>query len=443
MIAKADSIRKRPKKDNIKGAKDRLLLTFIIDTQKRCVFGDPLFSGELKTRKKVLAQDIIFRRGEPFDIRKIEISQDRLLSRAYIADVNVASPGILVGDDSPVADSSTVEKFSADSIDVVSVPFTIEHNSGMGIDGAIAYQSEAVSQWSGLLNLTMLNIFRFGEAVTLSYRGEELLQQFSFGITVPFIFSLPIFCSASFGLEVNEGDPDIKDDNFGFLQGEFKILTQLKGLWRIGGAVKGHETIVNNGNSTDYYYGVDFILARSGEQFRADVLSKELNIRTGTGIADRSGAKYSRWNFDFTAGSHIPLLRKQAFYGTFVTKAITLNDKDTLHQVEQNRVGGHNSIRGYAQDQFPFNSVAYVQTEYLFYFNPTGSVYIFMDGGVGFPGQIRLSSDKRTELFGYGAGIRIPVRFGLLSLEYARNYREGRGPGRIHLRIRNNLSSGM
>jgi hypothetical protein len=422
-----------------------LRIQFIIDTQKRCVFGDPLFGGEFKTKKKLLAHDIVFQKGQPFDIRKVETSQKRLISRNYIADVSTASPGIIVGSDSSLIDTSILGKGSEDSIDVVSVPFSIDDNSGMGIDGVVAYQSKAESQWSGLLNLTMLNIFHFGEAVSLYYRGEELLQQFSFGISVPFIFGLPLFCSASFGLEINEGspDPNNKDDDFGYLKGELEVLTQLKGLWQAGGAVKGHETISNGGKSTDYFYGFDLILRRSGEQYRAGVLSKEFNIRTGTGIADRPNGKFTRWNFDFAAGSHIPFFRNQALLGRFVTEAITLNVKDTLHEVEQNRVGGHNSIRGYAEEQFPFNNVAYVQTEYLLYFNPIGSVYIFMDGGVGFPGHISLSSHKRTDLFGYGAGIRIPVRFGTLSLEYARNYEEGRGPGRIHLRVRNTLSAEM
>jgi hypothetical protein len=60
MIAKQDSIKGSSNTNDIDTSDNNLILTFVIDTQKRCVFGNPLFSGELKTRRKVLAHDIVF-----------------------------------------------------------------------------------------------------------------------------------------------------------------------------------------------------------------------------------------------------------------------------------------------------------------------------------------------------------------------------------------------
>jgi len=303
----------------------------------------------------------------------------------------------------------------------------------------MAYNSD-VKSLTGLLNLTMLNILHRGEALSLYYRGEEFLQQFEVEISLPYPFTWPLFFSGSFGLEIEK-------DSYGYLQGEFEVLTQLQGLWQAGVSVKGHETTINDTSGNNefswYFYGVDLILLRRAEAYRAGTLSREFHLRTGTGIANRTNGKFSRWSFDFSAGSHIPLFKRQAFLGKVATKAITSDDRDSLHQTEKFRIGGYRNVRGYAENQLSFKAVAYLQTEYHYYYNPTGSVYIFIDGGAGFPQQISLDADDRTYILGYGLGIRVPVRFGIFSLEWARNYEERKGLGRIHVRFRNSLSTGI
>lgn len=416
-----------------------LIITFTIDTQKRSVFDSPLFFGEFKTREKVIARDMVFSKGQLFDIRKIKTSQKRLTSRYYIENVDIIPPGIASDSEKTPTSQIAYEKIEADSIDTVAVPFVIKDKSGMGIDGALGYNSDTKPPWSGILTITMLNILHRGEALSLFYRGEMQLQQFEAEVSIPYPFMWPIFCSGLFGLEIEK-------ENYAYLQGEFKVLTQLKGLWQAGVSVKGHETTVklNDSSSISWnFYGVDLILQRQIEPYGVGILSREFTMRTGTGIADRAHGRFSRWILDFSAGSHIPLFKRQAFLGKIATKAITSDDRDSLHLTEKFRIGGYRNIRGYTENQFPFKAVAYIQTEYHYYFNPTGSVYIFIDGGVGFSEQLSLTADDREELLGYGMGIRVSVKFATFSLEWARNYKERKGLGRIHIRFRNTLSTGM
>lgn len=414
---------------------NHLIVQFTIDTKKKSVFDSPLFFGEFKTKEKIIARDIVFRKGQLFDINKVETSQKRLESRYYIENIDVLSPGIVSDSEKTSSGQIAYKKNEVDSIDTVAVPFVIKDKSGMGIDGAIGYNSDSKSL-SGLLNLMMLNILHRGEALSLYYRGEELLQLFEVEISLPYPFMWPIFCSGAFGLEIEK-------NNYGFVHGEFKVLTQLKGLWQAGVSVKGQETTTKIDEFSWYFVGVDLILRRQAEPYRAGILSREFNLRTGTGIADRVNGKFSRWSFDFSAGSHIPLFKRQAFLGKVATKAITSDDRDSLHSTEKFRIGGYRNVRGYAENQLSFKAVAYLQTEYHYYFNPTGSVYILIDGGSGFIEQLSLNADDRTDLFGYGLGIRVPVKFGTFSLEWARNYEERKGLGRIHVRFRNTLSTGM
>ena len=415
-------------------SENHLIVQFTIDIKKRSFFDSPLFFGEFKTKEKIIARDIVFAKGQLFDISKIETSQKRLSSRYYIENVDVLSPGIV--SDSSKTPSGQIGVFvEADTVDTVAVPFVIKDKSGMGIDGAVGYNSDSKPPWSGLLNITMLNILHRGEAISLFYRGEEQLQQFDVEISIPYLFMWPIFCSGAFGLEIEE-------KNYGIIQGEFKVLTQLKGLWQAGISIKGHETTTLDRDFSWYFVGGDLILRRQAEPYRAGTLSSEFNMRTGTGIANRVNGKFSRWNFDFSAGSHIPLFKRQAFLGKVATKAITTDDRDSLHLTEKFRIGGYRNVRGYTENYYPFKAVAYAQTEYHYYFNPTGSVYFLIDGGVGFVEQLSLNAEYRTDLLGYGAGIRVPVKFGTFSLEWARNYEERKGLGRLHVRFRNTLSTG-
>jgi hypothetical protein len=68
-------------------------------------------------------------------------------------------------------------------------------------------------------------------------------------------------------------------------------------------------------------------------------------------------------------------------------------------------------------------------------------VYLFTDNGFGFERSLTtVRWGDRTEFLGYGAGIRIPARLGILTLEWARNISEGdkRSWGRINVKISNN-----
>jgi outer membrane protein assembly factor BamA len=100
-------------------------------------------------------------------------------------------------------------------------------------------------------------------------------------------------------------------------------------------------------------------------------------------------------------------------------------------------------MRGYTDNEFAFKTVLYEQLEFLYYFSYTGSTYIFIDAGVGFGALSAIGVSNATKMLGYGVGIRIPVKIGDASFEWARNYKDTQSWGRIHLSLRNSISAGM
>jgi hemolysin activation/secretion protein len=207
--------------------------------------------------------------------------------------------------------------------------------------------------------------------------------------------------------------------------------------WSAGFGLKGTETTTDS--AAWKYYGADFMLALQRQQISDGTVSSELSLATGGGVAGRE-RNYGRSHVDFTAGIHLPLWRHQALRARVISKHLISGEKD-LVSAEIYRVGGYRSVRGYQDNQFAFRTVAYTQLEYLMYFNSTGSVYLFTDGGFGFENSLSMSRwNDRREFLGYGFGVRLPAAAGTLTLEWARNIDDARSLGRIHVRVRNYLA---
>ncbi|MFP4418134.1 MAG: BamA/TamA family outer membrane protein [Chitinivibrionales bacterium] len=404
-------------------AENKRDIIFNIQADQKCVFGRPRFYGVSKTRESVLLADLTFRPGEPFDMSKVEECRQRLLSRSYIADVEIGAPQLL-----PASEQDS------DSVAQAVIPIRIVDDAGMGVDGALAYQSSEgeKGKMTGQFNLSLMNLFRSGESGSIHYEGREKFQRFDVTVSKPNFFSFPLTVSAGFGME-------IEDRNYGHMHGEIELMTQLPGMWQAGVAFNGTET--RDSLHSWQVYGVDLVLERKPERYEARVFGHHLALRTGSALADKGDGSYNRWLVDFSIGFHLPFLRRHALVANLTTQAITSDQDDSLHNVERYRVGGNSSVRGYAENQFPFGTIAYGQLEYHVYFNQQGSVFAFVDGGAGYMDDIMSHSGKRTDLLGYGLGIRMPARIGTLSLAWARNYTDRKNFGRLHVRVQNGLGA--
>jgi hemolysin activation/secretion protein len=138
---------------------------------------------------------------------------------------------------------------------------------------------------------------------------------------------------------------------------------------------------------------------------------------------------------ELALGAHWPIRGNYAVAARACAVSL-FTDEDYLPPAEQYRIGGHGSLRGYFEDEFAFRSAVYSQAEALYYFNRTGAVFIFIDGGIGFDSQERLKLSEAQEMLGYGFGIRFPSRLGSVSIEWARNISDGWNLGRVHVGVR-------
>lgn len=409
-------------------APDSLRVEFHIDPDRVCYFAAPRLSGARATKSGLLFNDVLVRKGALFDERCIDETVNRLNRRPYIESAATGSITI-APESSRLSGDSSVPR----DAQFVVVPLRIKDRSGLGVDGALGYTSNQgeATPLQGTATLSFLNVFHTGENASLNYAGDKTYQKFHIDGSKPWLLGRPITANAAFGLEIH-------DTSYGFIDGEFTSLAEIRENWSAGFSIKGTETTTDSASWK--YYGLDFLLAQQRQRLMDGVLSSELSLATGGGIAYR-GRNYGRTHVDFTAGIHLPLWRHQAVRVRIVSGHLITDEKE-LVSAEIYRVGGYNSVRGYLDNQFAFRTVAYTQLEYLLYFNPTGSVYAFTDGGYGFENSFNLTNwSDRIQFAGYGIGIRVPAGVGTLTLEWARNIDDGNSLGRIHVQVQNPLAS--
>jgi outer membrane protein assembly factor BamA len=404
-----------------------LRVVYHIRPDQLCYFTEPRLAGARSTKSTLLLYDVLVRRGQLFDARKIEETLVRLNRRSYIESAETG----------PIAVKPETVREAGDSLVprdayFVVVPFRLKDRSGLGVDGALGYTSREgeTTPLQGDVTLSFLNVFHAGENASLIYAGDRSYQKFHCEASKPWLFGSPISANAAFGLE-------IQDSSYGFLNGELTSTLEIRDNWLAGFSAKGTETTTDS--AAWKYYGADFLIALQRQRLADGMKSSEFSLATGGGVSFRD-RNYGRSHVDFAAGIHLPLWRHQAFHARVISKHIITNEQD-LVTAEIYRIGGYRSARGYPDNQFAFRTVAYSQLEYMLYFNSTGSVYPFADGGFGFENSLSLSRwNDRREFLGYGIGIRIPAGIGTLTLEWARNIDDTKSLGRIHVRVQNVLA---
>lgn len=396
---------------------DSLIVNYHVFPDEQCVNAQPVLYGLKYCSPRLIYNDISIRPGERYNLQKQLNSVRRLKTRSYIAEIKAQEPQLERRQYSPGNPASVV------------VPFQITDKSGLGVDGAAAVVKapDEKPQLSGSLRFSLLNVFHVGESAEFGYTGDKTRQLLNCSFTKPWIFNVPLELSLGGGLEV------IKEQ-YGYIYGDMRVLTELGTQWQVGINFKGNEATVSTdsaGGVSGHFYGAGFVLTRQSQAMQQGVFSDRLYLEIGSGIS-RKEKVYNRTSLQLNAGVHIPVLSNQAIVPS-VYWYYLLTKEEKLLPSEMYRVGGNTTLRGYADNELAFRTALHGQFQYMLYLNKIGAVYLFSDGGIGFKDKID-SGSKYTAFAGYGIGLRVPSRIGTMILEWARNIDDMRSPGRIHIR---------
>jgi len=414
-----------------------VILRFDVDPDDRVCFGPSYLLGVDGKRSGMFLRDVRFDAGQVYNSAAVDESVRRLAFRPYVHSATAMSPVVI--DDAPPpcgggADVDVAGACCGDSAVIAVVPINVVEKYGMELEGAVGYESGrdgAKGRFSGRLNVSLINMLRWGEGLDIFYFGTNTVQKMKLAGSVPWVFGLPLELGGAAGMEV-------EDEGYGHFNGELWGAVEAGGWWRVGAAVKGSETVPPDTLGPRYhFYGADIFLSLMRRPWERGQTVWEFDVRTGSGVANREKS-YARSTAELSGGVHWPVFANYALASRVSARSL-FTDEEYLPPVELYRTGGYGSLRGYSEDEFAFRTVVFARNEALYYFNQEGAVFVFVDGGAGFvqPGALSLSSAQR--MLGYGLGLRFPSGAGAMSVEWGRNIDDGSSLGRVHVGIRMSL----
>jgi outer membrane protein insertion porin family len=327
---------------------------------------------------------------------------------------------------------------------------TLEERRNNTFSGILGYAPSSGSQKGNLvgsMNLVFDNMFGTGRRMEWSwYRKDPYSSRFDFQYRESWIFGLPP------ALELNVGQTDY-DSTYLQLNFSAKLIfnSTRKLSWGIEG---GGEKIIPGSagksflpNSRKYKAGLVLALdlrdqtenPRRGILYQGGVnYVQKRNYPTTVFVPDQLQAHSANYYLD--AENLIPTFGSQTFFAGVHFRGLNTDEK-VVPLSDQYKLGGIHSLRGYREEEFYGTTIGWVNLEYRFLMEGNSRFFLFTDYGYferktlsAGSGDLRKISDGKL---GYGLGLRIDTKAGLLGLDYGLGEGDSFSQGKIHFGVIN------
>jgi len=150
--------------------------------------------------------------------------------------------------------------------------------------------------------------------------------------------------------------------------------------------------------------------------------------------------KVSLAKISFNLNHFLPTLKRQTVLVGLHFKGLS-TDENQVPFSDQFKLGGINSLRGYREEELFGTQIAWANLEYRFLLNQNSRFFLFTDYGY-FQRRVLTEPDKSyTKIsgkrLGYGFGLRIDSKAGLLGIDYGLGEGDSFSQGKIHLGVTN------
>jgi outer membrane protein assembly factor BamA len=140
-----------------------------------------------------------------------------------------------------------------------------------------------------------------------------------------------------------------------------------------------------------------------------------------------------RWIVDLEV--YVPTFRWQTILLGLHGRQVKSNEK-YISVSDLFRFGGTSSLRGYREEEFWGEKIAWLNLEYRYLLAPRSRVFLFFDGGY-FYQKDREQKVIEDYKFGYGFGFRIETRLGVIGIDYGLGEGRGLTSGLVHVGLTN------
>jgi len=323
-----------------------------------------------------------------------------------------------------------------------------ETNNFDGIIGYLPGDTKTGSGYfSGLLNISLRNLFGTGRAAAFRWQKiDRLSQELELKYFEPWLFDFPFHIN--FGLFQKKQDSSFVQRKYSFaLDYIASNNTTISGTFE-------YEKIIPSLNDYGFVSVYDATLISTGITLKYD--SRDDPYSPTEGIYFSNAYVYTRKNINGPAQIINPSTKTKATHQKIITEfnfyyelfkrqviACGVHGKELQGaQVEISDMfllGGTNSLRGYRENQFLASRIAWSNFEYRFLLTRRTFFFSFFDVGYFLQkenAERNISKSTGTK-YGYGIGLHVETGLGILNVNFAFAKGDSFSEGKIHFGIIN------
>ena len=389
-------------------------------------------TGLQKTKPEVVLRELPVQAGDVFDQREIDQSFHRLVNLGYFYEV---SPSLLEEGRTPA--------------EIIFNAKVTEARTGR-LSGVIGYappttEFEGAPQLTGVIEATETNLLGTGRGANFLWKSG-LLQTLRIGYVEPWAFGKPIKIGVEYSQvkQRNQFTDAASNEN----AASVTIGARFRRLYEgsLGFSYKQIELPASNATLfatspplASPIVDVTDAAAQSGVKYGITVGltrdSRDYFLNPTRGRLDHVAFEFSRGDFKLRKlwvdlRGYFPTWRRQVI-------ALGLHGAaawgDNIPPTELFYLGGANTLRGYDEDWFFGARRVYANIEYRLLVGRTSQFFIFTD--LGTVTQVNQPTVFDPLRVGYGFGMRLESKGGLLRMDYG--LAEGRSAleGKIHVNL--------
>ncbi len=301
---------------------------------------------------------------------------------------------------------------------------------------------------TGQIDVGFTNLLGTGRVIEAYWRKkDQKSQELKFRYVEPWIRGLPIniglgfqqtiqdtsFVRRNWGLDIDVpfsdiltikirgGKETVLPDSIGQLL--YQLPASNSYLTTIGFL---YDTRDNRWNpSRGIFYGTEFEFA-----------SKSIN-RLPENLSDSTVKKgrfrRDRWSVD--SEIYLPTFRWQTILVGVHWRQVKSTEQ-ALSIADLFRMGGTTTLRGYREDEFLGEKIAWLNLEYRYLLGTKSRVFLFADGGY-FARRDNKNEFLEHYKFSFGFGVRIETRLGIIGVDYGLGEGRGLTSGLVHVGLMN------
>lgn len=401
-------------------------LSIKVDLGSPITLSNILFRGNQYTNPNYLIRETRLKKGQQFKYKKLQQARDHL-SRLSIFS-HVEDPEI---------------QFDENQATVI---YQVKEGNASIVDGVLGYippkTNEKQGTVTGRLQFEFRNILGTGRFLEAYWeKKDKYSQAMRFGYKEPWVLGYPIHAGFQFSQEIRDTTYLEREVRIPIVYAPFTSLElSLEGGQRSVLPDSMGSLIYNVPKSEMWFFSLraryntfdDLLNPKKGVSYHTlftlgkktnhgpDFLVEALDLRNH--VEDR------RIELDLEAV--FPVFNRQALF-LGLHGAEIKSEGSFIPISDQIRLGGAKTLRGYEEDFFRGTLVTWMNTEYRYFIGRQSRAFVFFDAGY----FQRKESDiwiRNTKL-GYGFGLRLETRLGLLGIDYGLG--EGDAPlqGKIHV----------